>query len=68
VVYTVGVRESLDSECWSLCFMECYDAEDEQNISLGMTLTAWSSALVNGLRTAVSRSVNSERPVDPATD
>jgi hypothetical protein len=36
VVYTVGVRESPDSECWSLCFMECYDAEDEQNISLGM--------------------------------
>ena len=36
VVYTVGVRESLDSECWSLCFMECYDAEYEQNISLGM--------------------------------
>jgi hypothetical protein len=36
VVYTVGVRESLDSECWSLRFMECYDAEDEQTISLGM--------------------------------
>jgi hypothetical protein len=36
VVYTVGVRESLDSDCWSVIFMECYDAEDEQNISLGM--------------------------------
>ncbi|HKD28455.1 MAG TPA: Imm10 family immunity protein [Xanthobacteraceae bacterium] len=35
-VYTVGVRESLDPESWSLMFMECYDAEDEQNISLGM--------------------------------
>jgi len=36
VVYTVGVRASLDPESWSLIFMECYDAEDEQNISLGM--------------------------------
>jgi hypothetical protein len=35
-VYVVGVRESLDPESWSLCFMECYDAEDEQEISLGM--------------------------------
>jgi len=35
-VYSVGLRESLDPECWSLIFMECYDAEDEQNISLGM--------------------------------
>src|SRR5467141_4046727 len=36
VVYTVGVRASLDPESWSLIFMECYDTEDEQNISLGM--------------------------------
>jgi hypothetical protein len=58
-VYVVGVRESLDPDSWSLLFMECYDAEDEQEISLGWTLTAWSSTLVNGLRTEVSWSVNS---------
>jgi hypothetical protein len=35
--YAVGVRESMDDpESWSLCFMACYDAEDEQEISLGM--------------------------------
>src|SRR5215813_1002875 len=31
-----GSGKSLDPESWSLIFMECYDAEDEQNISLGM--------------------------------
>src|SRR5690349_1518493 len=36
VVYTMGVRASLDHESWSLIFMECYDAEGEQQISLGM--------------------------------
>jgi hypothetical protein len=36
-VYVVGVQESLDDpESWALLFMECYDADDEQNISLGM--------------------------------
>jgi len=34
-VYAVGIRESLILRSWSLMFMECYDAEDEQNISLG---------------------------------
>lgn len=35
-VYVVGVRETTDPESWSLMFMECYDAEDEQEIALGM--------------------------------
>src|SRR5262249_59468992 len=35
-VYTVGVRESLDSESWALMFMAKNDAHDEQEISLGM--------------------------------
>jgi hypothetical protein len=35
-VYTVGVRESLDSESWASMFMAKNDAHDEQEISLGM--------------------------------
>jgi hypothetical protein len=35
-MYVVGVRETTDPESWSLMFMECYDAEDEQEIALGM--------------------------------
>jgi hypothetical protein len=35
-VYVVGVRESTALESWSLSFMECYDADDEQEIALGM--------------------------------
>jgi hypothetical protein len=35
-VYVVGVREAVDPESWSLLFMECYDAEDEQEIALSM--------------------------------
>ena len=34
--YVVGVQESLDPESWSLMFMASNDAEDEQQISLGM--------------------------------
>jgi len=34
--YVVGVRESLDPESWSLMFMASNDAEDEQQIWLGM--------------------------------
>src|SRR5215467_2698108 len=33
--YVVGVRESLDSEAWSLMFMASNRAADEQEISLG---------------------------------
>jgi hypothetical protein len=35
-VYVVGVRETTDPESWSLLFMECYDADDEQEVELGM--------------------------------
>src|SRR5262245_27234887 len=36
-VYMVGVRESAaDPGSWSLLFMECYDADDEQEVDLGM--------------------------------
>lgn len=35
-VYVVGVRETADPDSWSLLFMECYDAEDEQEVDLGM--------------------------------
>ncbi|MFC0527088.1 Imm10 family immunity protein [Phytohabitans kaempferiae] len=35
-VYVVGVRESTDPGSWSLLFMECLDADDEQDIELGM--------------------------------
>ena len=35
-VYTVGVRELLDPECWALMFMAKNDAHDEQEISLRM--------------------------------
>jgi hypothetical protein len=35
-VYVVGVRESTDSEAWSLLFIECCDLSNEQDIALGM--------------------------------
>lgn len=35
-VYVIGVRETLDGESWSLMFQEPYDAEDPQEIRLGM--------------------------------
>lgn len=36
-VYVLGLRHSAEeSESWSLMFMECYDAEDEQEVALGM--------------------------------
>lgn len=35
-VYVMGVRETTDPESWSLLFMECFDADDEQEIELGM--------------------------------
>jgi hypothetical protein len=35
-VYVVGVRESADPASWSLVFMEPYDAEDEDEIAMGM--------------------------------
>ncbi len=35
-VYVVGIRETADPDSWSLLFMECYDAEDPQEIDLGM--------------------------------
>jgi hypothetical protein len=35
-VYVVGLRETGASDSWSLLFMECYDAEDPQEIELGM--------------------------------
>jgi hypothetical protein len=36
-VYVLGLRVSAeDPGAWSMMFMECYDAEDEQEISLGM--------------------------------
>ncbi|MGH3729436.1 MAG: Imm10 family immunity protein [Micromonosporaceae bacterium] len=35
-VYVVGVRESADSESWSLLFMEPYDMDDEQEVAMGM--------------------------------
>ncbi|MBO0755276.1 MAG: hypothetical protein J2P54_05415 [Bradyrhizobiaceae bacterium] len=57
--YVLGVRESLDSESWALLLMSSNRAADEQEISLGWTLTVWSWSLVNDLYTAVSWSVNS---------
>jgi len=35
-VYLVGVRESTDPQSWTLLFMECLDAQDGQEIELGM--------------------------------
>lgn len=36
-LYVLGIRESAEeAESWSLLFMECTDAEDEQEIELGM--------------------------------
>ena len=35
-VYLVGIREAGTRDSWSLLFMECYDAEDPQEIDLGM--------------------------------
>ena len=35
-VYVVGIRESPDPDSWSLLFMTCYDAEDPQEVDLGM--------------------------------
>jgi hypothetical protein len=35
-VYLVGIREAGTPDSWSLLFMECYDAEDPQEIDLGM--------------------------------
>jgi hypothetical protein len=35
-VYVVGIREAGTPDSWSLLFMECYDAEDPQEIDLGM--------------------------------
>jgi hypothetical protein len=34
--YVLGVRETRDHESWALPFMECTDAEDEQQVALGM--------------------------------
>ena len=35
-VYVVGIQETIDPDSWCLSFMECYDAEDPQEIRLGM--------------------------------
>jgi Immunity protein 10 len=35
-VYVIGLRETAAPDSWSLVFMECYDAEDPQEIGLGM--------------------------------
>lgn len=36
-VYVLGLRHSAEQmESWSVMFMECYDADDEQDIALGM--------------------------------
>jgi Immunity protein 10 len=37
-IYILGVRETAEDDSWSLVFMECDDddAEDEQEIALGM--------------------------------
>lgn len=36
-VYVLGLRHSAEeAQSWSLMFMECYDAEDEQEVALGM--------------------------------
>ena len=35
-VYTIGIREDHGPDSWSLMFMEPYDAEDPQEIRLGM--------------------------------
>lgn len=34
--YVLGVRETTDACSWSLMFMECCDADDEQEVALGM--------------------------------
>jgi hypothetical protein len=34
--YMVGIREAPDPDAWSLTFMECDDADDEQEIAVGM--------------------------------
>jgi hypothetical protein len=35
-VYVIGLRETAAPGSWSLLFMECYDADDPQEIDLGM--------------------------------
>ncbi|MEU8006429.1 Imm10 family immunity protein [Catellatospora sp. NPDC049111] len=35
-VYVIGIRETTEADAWSLLFMECYDADDEQEIDLDM--------------------------------
>ena len=35
-VYMIGLHETAAPDSWSLLFMECYDAEDPQEIGLGM--------------------------------
>jgi hypothetical protein len=36
-VYVLGLRHSAgEPQSWSLMFMECYDADDEQDVALGM--------------------------------
>src|SRR5215831_6783242 len=35
-VYAIGIRETGAPDSWSLSFMECYDAEDPQEIRLGL--------------------------------
>lgn len=35
-VYVVGVRETMEPGSWSLLFMECLDADDEQDVEFGM--------------------------------
>lgn len=35
-VYAVGIREAAAPGSWSLSFIECHDAEDPQEIRLGM--------------------------------
>jgi hypothetical protein len=34
--HVLGVRETRDAESWSMLFMECIDAEDKQEVALGM--------------------------------
>lgn len=37
-MYVIGLRETVAPDSWSLTFMECYDAEDPQEIDLGMDI------------------------------
>ena len=34
--YVLGVGQTTDASSWSLMFMECYDADDEQEVAPGM--------------------------------